>query len=98
MGACTVGYAIQSTWAGGFTANVTVTNTGTTTRGWTVHWTVPSGVTLTNGWSATFATSGTAWTLTPPSYQPTLAPGASYTFGFQANGPSSPAPSGVTCS
>jgi len=98
VGACTVGYAIQNAWSQGFTSNVTVTNTGTTTRGSTVHWTFPAGVTLTNSWSATFAVSGTSWTMTPPSYQLTLAPGASFTYGFQAAGPSSPGPSGVTCS
>lgn len=96
-GTCTVAYTIQSSWAQGFNANVTVTNTGATAAGWTVRWTVPAGVTLANGWSATFATSGNNWTMTPPSYQLTLAPGASFTYGFQGNGPASPAPSGTTC-
>ncbi len=98
-GACSVTYAVQSSWAQGFTANVTVKNTGTSTlNGWTVKWTVPSGVALASGWSATFASSGTAWTMTPPSWQTTLAPGATFSYGFQATGPASPLPSGITCS
>ncbi len=97
-GPCSVTYAIQSSWAQGFTTNVTVKNTGTGTSGWTVRWTAPSGVTLANGWTATFAISGSSWTMTPPSYQPTLAPGASITYGFQGNGPSSPIPANITCS
>ncbi len=96
---CSVTYAVQSSWAQGFTTNVTVKNNGTSTlNGWTVKWTVPSGVTLASGWSATFASSGTSWTMTPPSWAATLAPGATFSYGFQANGPSSPTPSGITCS
>jgi endoglucanase len=96
---CSVSYSIASSWSGGFTANVTVKNTGTGNwHNWTVKWTAPSGVTLVNGWSATFATSGQAWTVTAPSYATDLAAGASASFGFQANGSSSPAPTAFTCS
>ncbi len=95
---CAAAYAIQDSWPQGFTVNVTVMNTGTTSRGWTVRWTAPPGVALVNGWSATFATSGNSWTMTPPSYQTTLTPGASFTYGFQASGAADPAPSDITCS
>jgi endoglucanase len=95
---CGVSYSIASSWSGGFTANVTVTNTGTTTlNNWTVGWTVPSGVTLVNAWSSTITTSGTTWTITAPSWATSLAAGASTTFGFQANGSSAPAPANITC-
>jgi endoglucanase len=93
-----VAYSINSSWPGGFTADVTVTNTGTTTwNNWKVTWTVPSGVTLTNGWSATFAVSGSTWTMTGPSYAASLAPNASFSFGFQGAGSSTPGPSNITC-
>lgn len=96
---CTVAYSITNSWSGGFQAGVTVTNTGTSTwNNWKITWTVPSGVTLNSGWSATFASSGTTWTMTAPSYAPSLAPNAQATFGFTANGPSSPTPSNITCS
>ncbi|HWB38572.1 MAG TPA: cellulase family glycosylhydrolase [Rugosimonospora sp.] len=97
-GGCSVTYAVQSSWPGGFTANVTVRNNGASTlNGWTVRWTAPSGVTLASGWSATFATSGSAWTITPPTWQTTIPAGGTFTFGFQGNGAST-TPTNITCS
>ncbi|HUR05541.1 MAG TPA: cellulose binding domain-containing protein [Nonomuraea sp.] len=96
---CGVNYQVPNVWQGGFTSNVTVRNTGTATwNNWTVTWTMPSGVTLTNAWSSTITTSGTTWTIKAPSWATSLAPGASATFGFQANGPSTPGPANITCS
>ncbi|NUW42559.1 cellulose binding domain-containing protein [Nonomuraea rhodomycinica] len=96
---CGVNHQVVNAWQGGFTADVTVRNTGATTwNNWTVTWTAPSGVTLTNAWNATLTSSGTTWTAKAPSWATSLAPGASATFGFQAGGPSTPGPSGITCS
>jgi endoglucanase len=98
VGACAVTYAVQSSWPGGFTANVTVKNIGTAPLNpWTVKWTAPSGVALVNGWSATYAVSGGNWTMTPPSWATTLAPGATFSYGFQGAG-SSATPTNITCS
>ncbi|GAA5188257.1 cellulose binding domain-containing protein [Rugosimonospora acidiphila] len=95
---CDVNYQVSSTWPGGFTSNVTVTNRGSTTwNNWAVAWTMPAGVTLTGAWSSTITTSGSAWTITAPSWATSLAPGASTSFGFQANGSSTPPPSGIRC-
>ncbi|MFI6787954.1 cellulose binding domain-containing protein [Nonomuraea sp. NPDC050383] len=97
-GSCGVDYQVANAWQGGFTANGTVRNTGTTTlNNWTVTWTMPAGVTLTNAWSSTITSSGTTWTVKAPSWAASLAPGASATFGFQADGPSTPGPAGITC-
>ncbi|WP_405089168.1 cellulose binding domain-containing protein [Microbispora sp. NBC_01389] len=91
-------YQVASSWQGGFTTNVTVKNTGTTTwPDWTVGWTMPAGVSLVSGWSATVTTSGSRWTARAPSWGQTLAPGASASFGFQASGSSSPVPTAFTC-
>ncbi|WP_433362744.1 cellulose binding domain-containing protein [Streptosporangium sp. CA-115845] len=57
-------------------------------------WMVPSGVTL--AWNFTITPSGATWTIKAPSWVIGLASGASATFGFQANGPSTP--SDITCS
>jgi cellulase/cellobiase CelA1 len=96
---CQVTYAVANSWTGGFTANVTVTNSGAATwHNWTVRWTAPAGVTLLNGWSATITTSGSAWTATAPTWATDLAPGASASFGFQGNGPATPAPTAFACS
>ncbi|GAB3173773.1 processive endocellulase [Micromonospora palomenae] len=82
-GACTVGY-VTSDWSTGFTANITITNTGTSTlTGWTLGFSFPSsGQQVGQGWSATYRQTGTAVTATNLSYNGTLAPGASTSFGF----------------
>ncbi|WP_182902752.1 cellulose binding domain-containing protein [Microbispora sp. H10830] len=98
-GTCQVTYQVASSWQGGFTANVTVKNTGAAVLpDWTVTWDMPSGVSLVSGWSATVTSSGTRWTAKAPSWARSLAPGASASFGFQASGPSSPGASGFACS
>jgi endoglucanase len=96
---CSTAYAITNSWQGGFQAGLTVTNTGTSTwNNWTVRWTMPSGVTLGSGWGATITPNGTTWTARAPSWAPNLAPNASATIGFTANGPSSPGPANISCS
>lgn len=95
-GACTATVKIDNAWQGGYQASVTVKNTGTSARNpWSATWTVPSGVTLQSGWNATVTQSGTTFTAAAPSWATSLAPNASVTIGYTANGPSSPAPSGV---
>ncbi|MGB2570756.1 glycoside hydrolase family 9 protein [Micromonospora citrea] len=82
-GTCKVAWT-SSDWSTGFTANITVTNTGTSTiNGWTLAFTFPNaGQKVGQGWSATYAQTGTAVTATNVSYNGTLAPGASTSFGF----------------
>ncbi|MEU4624278.1 PHB depolymerase family esterase [Actinoplanes sp. NPDC023801] len=84
IGGCRVGYTVSS-WSTGFTASVTVTNTGTSTiNGWRLGFTLPAGQNVTNAWNATVSPAGGAVTATNVSYNGTLAAGASQTFGFQA--------------
>ncbi|HTF10522.1 MAG TPA: glycoside hydrolase family 9 protein [Asanoa sp.] len=82
-GACTVAYATND-WSSGFTANITITNTGTTAiNGWSLGFTFPhTGQKVSQGWSATFTQTGTAVTATSLSYNGALAPGASTGIGF----------------
>ncbi|HEY9524863.1 MAG TPA: cellulase family glycosylhydrolase [Thermopolyspora sp.] len=95
---CSVTFETTNTWEGGFQANVTIKNTGTSTwNNWKVGWTLPASVTLSNGWGGTVTQNGTTWTATAPSYAPTLAAGASTSVGFTANGTFSQ-PTNVTCS
>src|SRR6185369_8690032 len=55
--ACKVTYA-PNTWNDGFTANVTVANTGSTAvNGWTLGFTLPSGQAITSSWNATLTGS-----------------------------------------
>ncbi|MFG3581401.1 glycoside hydrolase family 9 protein [Micromonospora chersina] len=82
-GGCAVTWTTSS-WDTGFTANITITNTGTSgINGWTLAFTFPSsGQKVGQGWSANLTQTGTAVTATNVSYNGTLAPGASTSFGF----------------
>ncbi|MEV0158285.1 cellulose binding domain-containing protein [Micromonospora sp. NPDC050686] len=82
---CSVKYTPTNVWNNGFTAEVTITNTGSgTVNGWTLNYNLPSGQTVTNAWNATVTQSGTAVTARNAGYNGTLAPGASTNFGYQA--------------
>lgn len=81
--ACT--YKVTNNWGGGFTGEIKVTNdTSQTITGWSVSW-KESGGTVTNAWNAVLAGSN-PYTATAAGWNGTLAPQASATFGFQANG------------
>jgi cellulase/cellobiase CelA1 len=81
---CRVTYA-TTTWSTGLTANVTVTNTGSTAlNGWALGFTLPSGQTITGSWNAALTGSAGAVTARNVAYNSTLAPNASTSFGFQA--------------
>ncbi|MFF9241449.1 cellulose binding domain-containing protein [Streptomyces sp. NPDC014801] len=81
--ACTVGYA-TSVWTGGFTADVTVTNTGSApVDGWTLAFTLPSGQRITNAWNATVSPASGSVTARNLSHNAHLAPGGTQSFGFQ---------------
>ncbi|MFB8771776.1 GH12 family glycosyl hydrolase domain-containing protein [Streptomyces broussonetiae] len=82
---CDVTYA-TNVWQGGFTADVTVKNTGSApVDGWRLAFTLPSGQRITNAWNATVSPSTGAVTATPAAHNARIAPGASATFGFQGS-------------
>ena len=84
-GACRVTYApspwTESPGVGGFTAYVTVANTGTASiTGWTLRFALPAGQSLTPpGWSATWTASGQQLSATNLSWNATLGPGGGST-------------------
>ncbi|HEU5159425.1 MAG TPA: cellulose binding domain-containing protein [Streptosporangiaceae bacterium] len=87
-GACAITASVQSQWSTGYVINVTVTNTsGSTTSGWSVPFTLPSGHQLAGGWGAALTTSGQSVTAQNLSYNGTLGPNQSTTWGFQASRP-----------
>lgn len=90
-GGCHVTYA-PNNWQGGFTANVTVAdNGGTAINGWTLTFTFPGDQEITNAWNATVTQTGASVTATNLSYNATISPGGSQTFGFQGTWTSSDA-------
>ncbi|MEV4145728.1 cellulase family glycosylhydrolase [Amycolatopsis sp. NPDC049691] len=99
-GSCKIGYSAPA-WGGGngFTASVTITNTGASTlTGWTLAFGYTAGQRVTlPGWGATFTQSGGDVTATNLAWNGTLAPNASTSIGF--NGTSTgtnPAPAAFT--
>ncbi|WP_432927785.1 cellulose binding domain-containing protein [Microbispora sp. CA-135349] len=80
-----VAYTMNS-WGDGFTASISITNTGTSTvNGWTLAFTLPSGQSITSGWNATYSPSSGQVSARNVSYNGTLAPGATVDIGFQAS-------------
>ncbi|WP_285760599.1 glycoside hydrolase family 48 protein [Nocardiopsis ansamitocini] len=83
--ACSVDYQVSNEWGTGFTANVSVHNEGSEAiNNWSVGWTFPGNQQISNGWNAVVAQSGTAVTAQHPAWAPSIAPGQSTSFGFQA--------------
>ncbi|TDQ45984.1 glycoside hydrolase family 48 protein [Actinorugispora endophytica] len=82
--ACSVDYDDSNDWGSGFTADITVTNEGgDPIPDWSVGWTFPGNQQVTNGWNGVFAQSGADVTVRHPSWNSTIAPGSSVSFGFQ---------------
>ncbi|MFF1546357.1 cellulose binding domain-containing protein [Streptomyces sp. NPDC058291] len=80
---CKVAYA-TNVWQGGFTADVTVTNTGSSAvSGWKVAFTLPSGQQITSGWGANVSPSSGAVTASNLAYNADIAAGGRVAFGFQ---------------
>ncbi|MET0521975.1 MAG: PHB depolymerase family esterase [Jiangellaceae bacterium] len=101
--ACRVGYTANS-WTNGFTATVTVTNTGASAlNGWTIQWTWPGNQSITNGWNATLGQSGSQVTARNVGYNAAIGPNQSVSFGFQGtysgtnNAPSQFTLNGAAC-
>ncbi|MFE4970411.1 glycosyl hydrolase family 18 protein [Streptomyces sp. NPDC056660] len=87
----TATYTKTSDWGTGFGGQWTVKNTGTTSiSSWTVEWDYPSGTSVTSAWDADVTSSGTHWTAKNKSYNGSIAPGASVSFGFNGAGSGSP--------
>ena len=88
-----VTYVRTSEWPGGFTASVTITNTGTEPiNGWTLAFSFPGDQRITNAWSALVTQTGEAVTATNASYDAGIPPGGSVQFGFQGTYTSNDSP------
>ncbi|MFH8973510.1 cellulose binding domain-containing protein [Streptomyces sp. NPDC017890] len=82
-GACTVTYTVTNQWAGGFQADVRLTNTGTSAwNGWSLGWSFTGGQQVTQMWNAGHTQSGTAVTAKNVGWNANVPPGASVGFGF----------------
>ncbi|MFY1701456.1 glycoside hydrolase family 9 protein [Micromonospora sp. WMMA1923] len=98
---CTAEYVNYGTWAGGggFTSQVTIRNTGTSTvDGWTARFAFTGDQKLREAWLARASQSGATLSAKNESYNARIAPGGTVTFGFNATtgGGANPAPGLIT--
>ena len=91
-------YTVTNNWGSGFTGEIKVTNnTSQSVNAWSVSW-QESNASITSAWNATLSGSN-PYSATGLSWNSTLAPGASASFGFQGNGTAgAPTVSGSLCS
>ncbi len=83
---CAATYRITNSWNNGFQAEVSVTNNNSSPlNGWTVSWTLPEGQRIDSLWNGTLSQSGSTVTVRNASWNGTVAPGATVTFGFTAS-------------
>jgi hypothetical protein len=96
-GTCSATYSTTGSWSGGYQGQVVVKNSGSGTLStWKLGFTLPSGTTISSLWNGAYTTSGTSVSVTPESYDASLAAGGTATVGFTATG--SGTPTSVTCS
>jgi cellulose 1,4-beta-cellobiosidase len=89
---CSVGYVTQNEWAGGFVAQITITNSGSSAiNGWTLGFAFAGDQKITNAWNATVSQTGANVTATGAAYNATIAPGGNASLGFQGTWNSSDA-------
>ncbi|MET8356294.1 cellulose binding domain-containing protein [Micromonospora sp. NPDC005171] len=101
---CAVKYTANS-WNNGFTADVQITNTGSSAiNGWTLTYSLPGGQQVTSAWNATVSQSGSTVTARNVSHNGSLAPGGTASFGYQGtlsgsySSPTSFSLNGANCS
>jgi hypothetical protein len=101
---CRVTYKPNS-WNSGFTADVSVANTGSSAiNGWSLTWSFGGNQHVTSAWNATVTQSGNSVTAKNVAYNAAIPPGGSASFGFQAdysgtnNNPTNFALNGAACS
>ncbi|MDT0320092.1 glycosyl hydrolase [Streptomyces millisiae] len=88
QGGCLADHRVVQRWGTGYQAEVTVTNNGSTPlTGWQVSWSAPAGQSPGGAWNARLTTAGSTVRATPASWNATLAPGASTTFGYLGGSP-----------
>jgi endoglucanase len=82
-GPCRVRY-VPNSWGNGFTAEVSITNTGSATvNGWTLTFSFTGNQQITNRWNATVTQSGQAVTAVNVAHNGTIGPNGTASFGFQ---------------
>jgi chitinase len=97
----TATFAKTTDWGSGWQGQYTITNGATSAiSSWKVEFDLPSGTSVGSYWDALMTSSGQHYTFTNRSYNGSVAPGASVSFGFLGSGSGAPTGcllNGVTC-
>ncbi|MET7877329.1 cellulose binding domain-containing protein [Micromonospora profundi] len=87
----TASFVKTADWGAGWEGKYTITNGGSSTiNGWNLVFDLPAGTTLGSYWDALLTSAGQRHTFTNRSWNGSIAPGASVSFGFLASGSGSP--------
>ncbi|MCP2325027.1 cellulase/cellobiase CelA1 [Hamadaea flava] len=82
-------YGVKESWSGGYSAEIVITAIRATAD-WTIVLTMPDGVNVSTAWEADYRQNGRTVTLSPKSWNRTLAAGTQIVAGFQARGSQQP--------
>ncbi|MFJ2954111.1 cellulose binding domain-containing protein [Streptomyces sp. NPDC087270] len=86
-------YRTTSDWTTGYTGQYEISNASDSPLdGWTLSFRLPAGSTIGSLWNGAYTVSGQTVTVTPDSWNRTLAPGATADIGFTANVPGGTGP------
>jgi hypothetical protein len=89
--AATAVFLQENSWPTGYLGRMTVTNDGVDRMAaWRVEFDLPDGTTLDYSWNAVVTRTGTHYVITGASWNASLDPGASTSFGWIASGPGVP--------
>ncbi|MEH0928181.1 glycosyl hydrolase family 18 protein [Micromonospora sp. CPCC 205558] len=86
-GTVTTTFTKAQDWGTGHEAKVTVTNgSSATVTTWRIEFDLPSGTTITSAWDADVTSSGNHYVAVKKSWAGSLAPGASFSWGYNGSG------------
>ena len=90
-------YTVNSSWSGGFTASVSITNNGPAIKGWTLRWTFTTPTSNVQSWMAVITEqAGNRATATSMNWDSTILAGHTATFGWSAAAVSTGVPTDLT--
>jgi chitinase len=101
-GTLSASFTVDQNWGTGWGATYKITNgTASTINGWTLAFDLPAGGSITSFWDADVVRTGQHYVATNKSWAPTLAAGASFSWGMNGAGAKPPINctiNGVSCS
>ncbi|MEN3356365.1 MAG: hypothetical protein V7637_347 [Mycobacteriales bacterium] len=86
LAACPVSYRVAASWPSGFSADITITNTGSAQlTAWALAFTFSGSQHIASAWNSVAAQAGADVLVHNTSYNGTVPPGGTVSFGFQAS-------------